>query len=83
MKNTIIILLSLLSIGCNKISFFNNETYTLYRESVVEDRVHVATFDTQYGAEHNQRVCNIAKDLFEADPGVTVKFWCEKGTYRK
>lgn len=82
MKKSTIIYASLLLIGCDKALTSGNETYTLYRESVVEERVHVATFDTKYGGEHNLKVCMITKDLFEADAGVIVKFWCEKGRYR-
>lgn len=59
------------------------DTSTLYRESVVEDRVHIATFDTSYGEEHNARTCEITRDLFQSQPDILVKFWCEKGTFRK
>ena len=59
-------------------------TYTLYRGSVTGPmRLHVATFDSADGDDYNSGNCDIARSLFQAQPGVTVKFWCEKGRYRK
>jgi hypothetical protein len=59
-------------------------TYTLYRGSVTGPmRIHVATFDSVDGEDYNRENCDIARTLFQAQPGVTVKYWCEKGRYRK
>lgn len=59
--------------------------YTLYRSSVVPsvDRVHVATFDTgELDATGNRENCELAASLFQAQPDVRTKFWCEAGRYR-
>lgn len=70
--------------------------YTLYRSSAVlpgmsfEDaekmkamRIHVGTFDTSEGEAYNQENCRLAEDLFNSQPGITTRFWCEKGRYRR
>jgi hypothetical protein len=60
-------------------------TYTLYRSSATVGgagmRVHVATFDTKDGATYNRDNCEIAKNLFQKQPGVTVIYWCERGYF--
>ena len=62
----------------------NSPTYTLYRASPVSDeRVHMATFDAKQSGNYNQENCFIARDLFLAQPGVTVRYWCEKGRYKE
>lgn len=60
-------------------------TYTLYRNSVpdVLMRIHVSTFDAADGEEYNQENCEIAASLFREQPGVSVRYWCEKGSYRR
>lgn len=66
---------------------FNDDTvYTLYRDSAASGsplRVHVATFDAREQASYNRDNCEIAKGLFQAQPGVTVTYWCERGRYSK
>ncbi len=61
--------------------------YTLYRSSAVTGgekwRMHVATFDSADGPEYNRDNCETAKSLFQAQPGVTVTFWCERGYFSK
>lgn len=61
--------------------------YTLYRSSAVDGgktwRLHVATFDAVDGAEYNRGNCEIAKSFFQAQPGVTVEYWCERGYFSK
>lgn len=63
------------------------ETFTLYRSSQVIDaaRIHVATFDAdeQAGQPYNSQNCEQAAELFQQQPGVITRFWCEKGHYRK
>ena len=68
--------------GCG---FADNDTYTLYRSSVLDgvNRIHVATFDTKDGDEYNEENCRLAAELFQQQPGVKTRFWCEKGRYRK
>ena len=59
-------------------------TYTLYRDSVTgPTRINVATFASADGEDYNRQNCDIARSTFQAQPGVTVKYWCEKGRYRK
>lgn len=71
-----------LLVGC---SLIDDSTFTLYRSSVTDPlmRVHIATFDTDNKAAYNQGNCDLARDLFQKQDGVKVKFWCEKGRYRK
>ncbi len=78
--NKFIILISLFLMSCSQ-----NESYTLYRNSVVDKtmRLHVATFDAKDGEKYNQENCEIARELFQKQDGVKVKFWCEKGVFRK
>lgn len=59
--------------------------YTLYRNSALDAnmRLHVATFDADEGEGYNRENCESARSLFSRQPGVTVKYWCEKGYYRK
>jgi hypothetical protein len=63
----------------------DGEAYTLYRDSAVthDARMHVASFDTREGAKYNNDNCQQVLALFQTQPGVTVRFWCEKGRYRK
>jgi len=60
----------------------DSDVYTLYKSSYVggeSSRVHVATFDSRWGHEFNQLNCSTAKELFQRQPDVTVKYWCEAG----
>jgi hypothetical protein len=59
--------------------------HTLYRNSVLDAamRIHVATFDASEGASYNAANCDIARRLFQDQPGVTVAYWCEAGGYKK
>lgn len=61
------------------------DTYTLYRNSVItqDARMHVASFDTDEGGRYNNENCQHAMGLLQAQPDVQVRFWCEKGRYRK
>jgi hypothetical protein len=63
----------------------SGEPYTLYRGSpVIENaRIHVATFNANEKEGYNMENCQIAADLFQKQQGVTVKYWCEKGEYKK
>jgi hypothetical protein len=46
-------------------------------------RIHVATFDAAEGEGYNRENCDTASQLFQAQPGIKVRYWCEKGRYRK
>jgi hypothetical protein len=69
-------------IGCTQ---SKDEVYTLYRNSIVNPsmRIHVATFNAVDGEAYNNENCNLAVHLFQAQPNIATKFWCEKGSYRK
>lgn len=61
----------------------DSDTYTLYRGSVTGPmRIHVATFDSSNPEAYNRENCQIALGLFRKQPGVKVRYWCEKGRYR-
>ena len=59
--------------------------YTLYRNSVTDEnmRMHVATFDADEKESYNKDNCGIAQALFQHQPGVKVRYWCEKGYFKK
>ncbi|NZD64551.1 hypothetical protein HX900_26110 [Rhizobium sp. WYCCWR 11290] len=63
----------------------DSSQYTLYRSSVLDAnmRLHVASFDSADGDAYNSENCQIAAGLFVAQPGVTVRYWCEQGRFRK
>ena len=76
-----LIIITLLLTSCSK-----SDSYSLYRNSVVEDgmRIHVASFDVNESQkDYNQINCNIAAELFMKQEGVQVRYWCEKGKYKK
>jgi hypothetical protein len=58
---------------------------TLYRSSMVFEnaRLHVATFDAAEPFEYNWENCQLTAALFQQQPGVEVRYWCEKGRYRR
>jgi hypothetical protein len=66
-----------------------DSTYTLYRTSPVPidnpslQRIHVATFDSYNNESYNRENCQLAAKLFQSQQGVIVKYWCEKGKYKK
>jgi hypothetical protein len=63
----------------------STKTYTLYRSSVLDAamRLHVASFDSADGEAYNRENCEVARSLFQQQPGATVKYWCEKGRFQK
>jgi len=46
-------------------------------------RIHIASFDAHEKEEYNRGNCEQAQALFQNQPGVKAKFWCEKGHFRK
>ena len=58
--------------------------FSLIRDSAIDPtmRIHVATFDTREGEAYNLENCNIVAVLMQQQPGVTTRFWCERGAYR-
>ena len=80
MKQTIAFYIALIALtGCD-----NNDSYTLYRNSLLDPnmRIHVASFDSKDGDAYNRENCEIASNLFQGQPDVKTKFWCEKGRYK-
>ena len=63
----------------------DSASFTLYRNILLDEnmRIHVATFDAAGGEPYNRGNCEQAQSLFQAQPGVKTKFWCEKGRFRK
>lgn len=61
------------------------DTYTLYRNSVItqDARMHVASFDAAEGGRYNNENCQHAMRLLQEQPDVHVRFWCEKGPYKR
>ncbi len=59
--------------------------FTLYRSSAVipDARLHVATFDARDGSAYNADNCETTARLFQAQPGVTVRYWCERGRFHE
>jgi hypothetical protein len=60
--------------------------FRLYRSSAATQgaAIHVATFDATLqaegggAAEYNRGNCEIARNLFQSQPGVIVTYWCER-----
>lgn len=71
--------------SCGGSGASDGKTYALYRNSVTDEnmRIHVATFDAADGETYNRGNCAQAQMLFQAQPGVKTKFWCEKGAFKK
>jgi len=67
------------------LSACSDNTYTLYRTQVRNEnaRTHVATFDAKEDESYNKGNCQIAQELFQKQPEVIIKYWCEKGKYKK
>lgn len=62
------------------------EIFTLYRSSAILEnaRLHVATFDAaedHSDSQYNRSNCEQAADLFQHQPGVRTRFWCESGRF--
>jgi len=63
----------------------DGDAFTLYRSSAItqDARMHVASFDTAEGDRYNDENCRAAQTLFQAQPDVKVRYWCEKGRFKK
>jgi len=82
MRNCFAVLPAVLPFACGG---GDSSTYTLYRSSPTSEamRLHVATFDSADGEKYNREPCDITRELFQKQPGVTVRYWCEKGRFRR
>ena len=95
MKLTTICLTVAVLIGSAEVSWAqtkNSENMaTLYRDSLVieNERIHIATFNSSTKAwkgsvfSYNWENCMLAARLFQQQPSVRTRFWCEKGSYKK
>ena len=74
------IVFALLASSCD-----SDNGYTLYRNSAIDEkmRIHVATFDSADGNDYNSNNCEIARRLFQNQNGVIVRYWCEKGSFKR
>ena len=81
-KTLYTLILSVALCACGQTDPFSDRgVYTLYRSSVLDPlaRVHVATFDASDRDDYNRGNCDIVRALFQDQPGVTVRYWCEAG----
>jgi hypothetical protein len=74
--------------GCIFIGIPESKVYTLYRSGVFQPtmRIHIATFDAddeQSTEEYNHDNCEQTRGLFQTQPGVGTKYWCEKGRFKQ
>jgi hypothetical protein len=71
--------------ACSGSDTSENQVFVLYRNSVTDEnmRIHVATFDATESEAYNRGDCEQAQVLFQGQPGVKTKFWCEKGRFKK
>jgi hypothetical protein len=91
---SLVLAVALTALGTNSTnaqSRSEDDVATLYRNSIFDDlpRIHIATFDSvekSWGgtvADYNWENCLIAAQLFEEQPSVILRYWCETGFYRK
>jgi hypothetical protein len=80
LKPTPVLLALAVVMGCSGAPQDAN-VYSLWRNSVLDAtaRYHIATFDADDGAAYNWENCDQARSLFQAQPGVTTRFWCQPG----
>lgn len=80
-----LLLLAIALSGCSAAGMNEDQIFTLYRGSPLDAnmRIHVATFDATDGEAYNRENCEIAAKVFKEQPGVTVRYFCEKGRYKK
>lgn len=83
-----LVVYAILTIALSACSFggtSEDQVFTLYRNSLTAEnmRIHIATFDAAQKEEYNRGNCEQAQVLFQNQPGVKTKFWCEKGRFKK
>ena len=82
--------------ACSEKSFPESEIYTLYSSNYPTDigRSGVATFDLADTPELNGQICQETADLLQADfekrkiingwsADTKMRYWCEKGRFKK
>lgn len=76
------VLAALTLAGCDRDA--SHQIYTLYRSSVTNvPRVYVATFDAKEGNNFNRDSCLYTQELYDKQPDIKVRFWCEQGRFYK
>ena len=80
MRSHLLVACLLLS-GCEG----SDAMFTLYRNSPADDamRIHVASFDADESASYNDENCRLAAEHFRKQAKLNVRYWCEKGPFKK
>lgn len=80
MRSSLLVALLLLS-ACEG----SDAIFTLYRSSPEDDtmRIHVASFDADESASYNDASCRLAAEHFRKQAKLNVRYWCEKGPFKK
>ena len=81
----VVAMLALAQSACDRVRLRDNNVYTLYRSSASDPvaRLHVATFDADENDAYNRGNCEVARELFQEQPSVAVRYWCEAGRVRR
>ena len=81
---------ALFTVACSDKGIHDIDVFTLYSNAPSDKfyRLHEATFDTHYGSEMNAHHCERVQQLLQRwynteTKTSDVKFWCEKGRYKK
>lgn len=81
---------ALFTTACSENDIHEEDIFTLYSSATSDKfaRLHEATFDTHYGSElnahHCERTQRLVQEWYNTETKTSeVKFWCEKGRYRK
>ena len=87
---TVVVISALFTAACSEKGIHDGDVFTLYSNAPSDKfaRLHEATFDTHYGSEFNsfkcERVQRLVQEWYNAETKTNdVKFWCEKGRYKK
>ena len=81
---------ALSTVACSEKGIHDADAFTLYSNAPSDkfSRLHEATFDTHYSSEFNalkcERVQRLLQEWYNVETKTSdVKFWCEKGRYKK
>jgi hypothetical protein len=71
--------------ACSAPNIQGGNSLTLYRNSATDAnmRIHVASFDAAESRDYNRENCDVARGLWGGQPGVTVRYWCEEGRFKR
>ena len=86
----VVVISVLLTAACSEKGVHDGDVFTLYSNAPSDQfaRLHEATFDAHYGSEFNSAKCESVQRLLQEWYNTEtktndVKFWCEKGRYKK